>query len=42
MPYNERCDENCGDVVTDVNENLEPQAVGNGEITLNINDDQEQ
>ena len=42
MPYDERLDENCGDVVTDINENLESQAVGNGEITLNINDDLEQ
>ena len=42
MPYDERCDENCGDVVTDINENLESQAVGNGEITLNMNDDIEQ
>ena len=42
MPHDERWDENCGDVVTDMNENLESQAVGNGEITLNINDDLEQ
>ena len=42
MPYDERWDENCGDVVTDVHENLESPAVGDGEITLNINDDLEQ
>ena len=39
MAYDESRDENWRDVVTDINEHLELQAVGNGEDHANINDD---
>ena len=40
--YDESRDEHLGDVVTDINENLELQAIGNREVHANINGDLEE